>query len=161
MENITLTVNKADVYDEVAKTTSYVGAKSLGDGDAAVYDRMFVADADRTMLERFWTEACNGATEMMKRYVVSVSDQSESREVAMDKDYSVTLAISERFDTALRGGMETSLFSYFVNAIVAKWFRMTNRTDAEAYATDAASCLMDVESKMYHRKAPVRKEVKE
>ena len=44
MINITLTINKADVYKEVAQTTSYTGAKMDSDGNA--YDRIFTTDED-------------------------------------------------------------------------------------------------------------------
>ena len=85
MNNITLTVNKAYVYDEVAKTTAYTGAKMKDDADA--YDRIFTTDEDRMMLERFWVEACNGATEEFKQFIVNVSDQPESHGVELDKNY--------------------------------------------------------------------------
>ena len=68
MKTIELTVNKANVYDEVAKTTSYTGQKMQG--DATAYDRIFTTDDDRMMLERFWVEACNGATEQFKPFLL-------------------------------------------------------------------------------------------
>lgn len=154
MNNITLTVNKANVYDEVAKTTSYTGAKMKDDEDA--YDRIFTTDDDRMMLERFWVEACNGATEEFKQFIVSVSDQPESHGVELDKDYKVELELSTMFDTNLKGSMETSLFSYFVNAIVAKWFKFTNRGEAESYGEEAGNSMLDVKSKMFYRKKPKR-----
>lgn len=157
MNNITLKVNKANVYDEVAKTTSYTGAKMKDDADA--YERIFTTDEDRMMLERFWVEACNGATEEFKQFIVSVSDQPESHGVELEKDYEVELELSTMFDTRLKGSMETSLFSYFVNAIVAKWFKFTNRSEAETYGADATTAMMDVKSKMFFRKKPTRKAV--
>lgn len=157
MNNITLTVNKAYVYDEVAKTTAYTGAKMKDDADA--YDRIFTTDEDRMMLERFWVEACNGATEEFKQFIVNVSDQPESHGVELDKNYTVTLELSTMFDTRLKGSMETSLFSYFVNAIVAKWYRFTNRGEADSFGEDATTAMLDVKSKMFHRKKPQRKEI--
>ena len=96
MKNIELKINKARVYDEVAKTTSYTGVKMQGDESA--YDRIFTTDADREMLERFWVEACNGATEQFKPFLVSVTDQPMSHGVELDKDYEVKLELSSSFD---------------------------------------------------------------
>ena len=54
MNEKTLTTDKNDVYEEVAKTTSYAGAKT---DDATAYDKIFTTDADKEMLERFWQES--------------------------------------------------------------------------------------------------------
>ncbi len=148
MEKITLTVNKADVYDEVAKTTSYTGAKMQGDAEA--YERIFTTDADHTMLERFWTESCNVVTDLLKRFLAGDGSKDAS------DVYEVTIEPSISFDMTLRGSMEASLFSYFVNAIVSKWFKFTNREETVSYEGAASKCLLDVKSKLYYRKKPLR-----
>lgn len=146
MQNISLTVNKAAVYDEVAKTTSYAGAKMQDDEGA--YERIFTTDDDRMMLERFWVEACNGATERLKQFITGVTDGAEG--------YDVRLEMSGSFDVNLRDSMETSLHSYFVGYIVAKWFKFTNKGESESYAGDAAGAMDDVMRKVYYRKKPTR-----
>ena len=50
MTDIALTVNKESVYEEVAQTTSYTGAKM---NDELAYNRIFTTDEDKSMLERF------------------------------------------------------------------------------------------------------------
>lgn len=154
MNNITLTVNKQKVYDEVAKTTAYAGAKMTDDSGA--YDRIFTTNADRMMLERFWVEACNVATEEFKPFIISVSEQSEGYEVDLTKNYSVELELSSRFDTNLKGSMETSLFSFFVATIVGKWCKFTDKGETDSYINDAQKAMMDIRSKMYYRKKPMR-----
>ena len=64
MINITLTVNKEKVYEEVAQTTSYTGAKM---DDEHAYDRIFTTDEDKSMLERFWNECRNTVCNSMKK----------------------------------------------------------------------------------------------
>ena len=154
MKNIELKINKARVYDEVAKTTSYTGAKMQGDKSA--YDRIFTTDADREMLERFWVEACNGATEQFKPFLVSVTDQPMSHGVELEKDYVVELELSNNFDESLTGSIETSLFSYFVALIVSKWYKFANKDESESYGGDAAGAIDDVMKKIYYRKKPKR-----
>lgn len=154
MKNIELKINKASVYDEVAKTTSYTGVKMQGDESA--YDRIFTTDADREMLERFWVEACNGATEQFKPFLVSVTDQPMSHGVELEKDYEVNLELSSSFDESLKGSIETSLFSYFVAMIVSKWYKFTNKGESESYGTDAVGAIDDVMRKIYYRKKPTR-----
>lgn len=154
MKEIELSVNKANVYTEVAKTTAYTGSKMQDDKEA--YSRIFATDEDREMLERFWVEACNGATELLKQFIVTVSDQPMSHGVELDKNYVVRLELSSSYDESLNSSIETSLFSYFVAVIVAKWYHFCNKGDAESYEHDAQLALDDVRSKIYYRKKPRR-----
>ena len=57
MKIIVFQIQKDTVYNEVAKTTSYTGAKM--EGDEGAYDRIFTTDEDKIMLERFWNESKN------------------------------------------------------------------------------------------------------
>lgn len=155
MKEITLTVNKADVYDEVAKTTSYTGVKMQGDEGA--YERIFTTDGDRLMLERFWVEACNASTEEFKPFITSVSEQSANGcGTPIDRNYVAELELSSSFDETLRGSIESSLFSFFVASIVSKWYKFTNKEEQASYAADAVLMMQDVMSKLYFRKKPKR-----
>ena len=154
MNNITLTVNKANVYTEVAKTTSYAGAKMQGDEGA--YERVFTTDADRMMLERFWAEASNVATGKLRRHIVRVTSYPESHGVELDRNYEVELTLSSSFDPALTNSISSSLFSFFVYYIIGKWFGFSNKNDAPAYIVDADLQMEEVLRKIFHRKKPQR-----
>lgn len=145
MTQIELTVVKTAVYNEVAKTTSYTGAKMVGDEDA--YLRIFTTDEDQEMLERFWDEAVSGAEEQFKPFIVSTSN---------GENFTATLSMSSSFDINLKNSIEKSLFSYMVAMIVAKWYRIANKQEAESYGNDAIGAMDDVMKKIYYRKKPVR-----
>ena len=150
----TFTVNKANVYNEVAKTTSYTGAKMEKDDNA--YQRIFTKDEDRLMLERFWIETCNAVTDQLKQFIVSVSDQAVNYDINLEMNYEVTLELSSSYDTNLSGSVNTSLFSFFVSSIVSKWFKFTNKEDEEIYVKEAVGLMNDVISKVYWKKKPKR-----
>ena len=156
MKNITLTVNKVLVYNEVAKTTAYTGAKQLTDEDKNAYDRIFTKDDDRLMLERYWNEATDDATELFKPFLVSVSSHPENGGLQLDNNYEAHLEMSNSFDEHLTDSMESGLFSFFVAAIVSKWYKFANKDDSDVYLKDAAAILQGVAQKLYHRKKPVR-----
>lgn len=156
MKTFLLRVNKIGVYDEVAKATSYVAAKKI-DADSGAYDRIFTTDEDRLLLERFWVETCNDVTGMFKPFIISVVEQPISHGVDLARDYILQLSLSESFEDSLMGGIETGVFSFFVVSILAKWFRISNKDEAEIYFKEAASIIMEVNSKLYFRKKPVRK----
>lgn len=154
MKNITLSVSKERVYDEVAKSTSYVGAKMTSD-DAA-YSRIFTKDSDRLLLERFWAETCSAVTDQLKRFIVSVNSHVVSNVIDMENDYEVELKVSELFDEALIDSIETSLFNCFVASITSKWFKYTNREEVESYSLESAGYLDEILAKIYHRVRPTR-----
>ncbi len=153
MNSVTLTVKKLSVYNEVAKTTAYAGAKMEGDDKA--YERIFTTEKDRSMLERFWSEACNAATDTFKPFITSVSNKVTVGNDTEDA-YSVELELSSMFDTNLQGSIEASLFSFFVASIVAKWCKFTDKQETESYTNDAESSMRDIKSKIYYRKKPTR-----
>ena len=145
MINITLTVNKEKVYEEVAQTTSYTGAKM---DDEHAYDRIFTTDEDKSMLERFWNECRNTVCNSMKK-VLNLESET-------DGVFSLALELSNSFDEALKESMQRSLFSFFVMNITAKWYTFTNKEEATGYATEAATYLEDIMRKAYFKKRPVR-----
>ncbi|MCU6767350.1 hypothetical protein OCV73_00035 [Barnesiella propionica] len=148
MKEITLIVNRASVYDEVAKTTSYTGAKMQNEDETA-YNRIFTTDEDQQMLERFWIEACHIATDNFKPFIMHVSKYTES-------DYIVKLKLSSSFDENLNATTESSLFSFFVVTIVAKWYQFTNKGETEYYTNYATKLMTDVMRKIYWKKKPKR-----
>lgn len=143
--DLTLTVNREEVYKEVAQTTSYTGAKM---DDEHAYDRIFTTDEDKTMLERFWNESKTTICNALKRVLESEAEASG--------DYRLSLALSNSFDEALTDSMQRSLFSFFVMNITAKWYTFTNKGEAAGYASEAATYLDDIKRKCFFKKKPTR-----
>ncbi len=147
MTNITLTVTKSKVYEEVAKITSYTGVKKVGDNGA--YDRILTTDEDKDLLERFWSEAKNTVCNNLKK-ALSEDEESSSGE------YAISLNLSSSFDTQLTDSMQSSLFSFFAISITAKWFAFTNKDEAANYAAEASVYMDDIMRKVFYKKKPVR-----
>lgn len=145
MIEVTLTIDKESVYEEVAQTTSYTGAK-MDDEDA--YERIFTTDDDKSMLERFWNESKNTIANSLKRILLN--------EQETDGTYSLQLGLSSSFDEALTDSMRRSLFSFFVMNITAKWYTFTNKQEATGYASEAATYIDDIMRKAFFRKKPSR-----
>ena len=141
----TLSVNKGNVYEEVAKTTSYTGAKM---DDQSAYDRIFTTEEDKAMLERFWDESKNSIAGSLKKFL---TDEQET-----DGSYTLTLGLSASFDESLLESMGRSLFSYFVMNITAKWYTLANKQEAADYAAAAASNVDDIMRKAFFKKKPKR-----
>ena len=142
---ITLKVNKETVYNEVAKTTEYTGAKM---DDEHAYEVISTTDEDKAMLERFWNECKNMICNSLKKVLVS--------EVEAEGEYSLTLGLSTAFDESLTESMQRSLFSFFVMNITAKWYTFANKSEATGYATEAATYIEDIMRKAFFKKKPTR-----
>lgn len=143
--NITLNIKKDAVYEEVAQTTSYTGAKM---DDEHAYERIFTTDEDKSILERFWNESKNTICNELKKVLCSETD--------IDGDYTLELGLSDAFNTTLIPSMESSLFSFFVMNITAKWYTFTNKGEATGYASEAATNMEDIKRKAFFKNKPIR-----
>lgn len=144
--DIELKVNKEAVYDEVANTTEYTGAKM---DDEHAYEVMSITEEDYAMLERFWNECKALVCGSLKRVLVSENETEEG-------EYKLTLGLSSAFDECLTESMQRSLFSFFVMNITAKWYTFTNKSEATGYATEAATYIEDIRRKAFYKKRPAR-----
>ncbi len=147
MATITITVNRAEVWDEVAKATGYTGSK-LSDKDQNAYDRILLTDSDRKDLDRFWEETMTEANTQLKEMIEEESGSAG--------DYIVTLHVSRMYDQTLNRSVQSALTSYFVAAITARWFKWANKDEADSYFHDAATILEEALRKLYSRKRPQR-----
>lgn len=145
MISVAFTIDKDKVYEEVAKTTSYTGAKM---DDETAYDRIFTTDGDKDMLERFWSESKNTVCNSLKKLLAG---EEETEGI-----YTLSLELSNSFDEALTGSMQRSLFSFFVMNITAKWYTFTNKQEATGYAAEAATYIDDIMRKAFFKKKPIR-----
>ena len=139
-------IGKADVYREVAKTTSYGGAKETEDEGA--YERVFTTDEDQEMLERFWSEAKDAAVGRLKK-VVEAEGEKEGV-------FSLRLTLSSAFDEALEESMARGLKDFFVLYVTGKWLGISKAKAAEEYLKSAAAVLEEIGRKAFYKKAPVR-----
>lgn len=156
MQEISFGVIKNVVFDEVAKTTAYIGAKNtLSDGKSA-YDQMFVTDADRNMIERFYRESADMVTNLLKRFVKNVSVLSVGGNLDMGENYTLEVELSDRFDDNVTSSINSSMFSFFVNSMVAKWCEITANDKVKEYADTAAAALQDIKEKVFYKVAPTR-----
>ena len=142
----TFSLNKNNIFEEVAKTTLYTGVKM--DTDEKAYERIFTTDEDKIILNRFWEESKNTVCDFLKRILSSVNERSDILTIVFD--------LSSSFDTGLKSSMQSSLISFFVMNITSKWFNLTNKKEAESCAAEAATYLEDVKRKALYKKRPTR-----
>lgn len=150
----TLTVNRADVYAELASSTAYTGVKRSKDPaaqDDEALDRIATIDEDKEQLQRFWDEARTEVAQALIRFIIT-EEMDETTGY-----YRLTLELPSSFDETMLPSMQLSLFSYFVQSIAARWFALaSNKGDVEAYAAGAKAYLDDVRQKAFYKRRPTR-----
>lgn len=158
---------------EVAITTAYTGGKM--DGDEKALHRISTVDEDETHLERFWEESradicqeliglvtfegmvnssINGG--LIVNPLTPRASASVQSAVTTQPHYELRLEVSKSFDEALLPSMRLSLFSFFIQNIVAKWYIYTNKGEAGDYADKASTLLDDIHRKAVYKKKPTR-----
>jgi predicted glycosyl hydrolase (DUF1957 family) len=75
---------------------------------------------------------------------------------AIADDYNIELEVSKFFDVTLLPRIVASFRSYFISAIVSKWYMFCNKGEAQTYATEAVAMLADAMRKLYSRRRPTR-----
>jgi hypothetical protein len=155
-KQIKLTVRKLDVYNEVAKTTAYAGAKQLDDDEHA-YDRVFTTDEDRLMLERYFGEASREiVSNLPTSYIVEVCDYNTGTGIDLNADYKLTLEIPEAFPDALAASVEATMSFFFTTYIVSQWLALQKDETASVYAEKAQIFLGNISTLLHRRSRPVR-----
>lgn len=151
MANFTLTITKSNIYEEVAKTTAYIGAKNkLEDGKSA-FDQVFVTDADLTMIDRFFNESLDSLRNVLKQFISGVS--------VADVTITWQLEMPSRFDDNLLESIKSSANSFLVNSIIGKWCEITANDKVKEYADNAAALLLDIKDKAFFKKKPTRTKI--
>lgn len=151
MADLTISIKKSDIYEEVAKTTAYIGAKNkLEDGKSA-FDQVFVTDADLTMIERFFNESLDSLRNVLKRFISGGS--------GVDGTITWQLEMPSRFDDNLLSSTNSSANSFLVNSIIGKWCEITANDKVKEYADNAAALLLDIKDKAFFKKKPTRTKI--
>lgn len=149
MRDIRISINRDKVYEEVAKTTAYIGGKNLDANGKSLYDQVFVTDADKEMLEGYWNAAIGDVSASLES--VLTTERSDS-----DEEETFGLRVSNLFKESLVKTLETTAFSYVVNKVVAEWCLVVSKDKAEDYLSKSNALLVKMDAILYMRKRPTR-----
>lgn len=151
MADFTLTIKKSDIYEEVAKTTAYIGKKTTVEDGKSAFDQIFVTEADLAMIERFFNESLDALRNVLKRFISGGS--------GADGTISWNLDMPSRFDDNLLSSINSSANSFMVNSIIGKWCEITANDKVKEYADNTAALLLDINEKAFYKKKPTRTKI--
>lgn len=151
MADFTLTIKKNDIYEEVAKTTAYIGNKATVEDGKSAFDQIFVTEADLSMIERFFNESLDALRNVLKRFISGGS--------GVDGTINWELEMPSRFDGNLLSSINSSANSFLVNSIIGKWCEIAANDKAKEYTDNAAALLLDIKDKAFFKKKPTRTKI--
>lgn len=152
MADTVLTIKKSDIYDEVAKTTAYIGKKTISEDGKSAFDQIFVTEADLAMIKRFFNESLDALINVLKRFISGGSS-------GVDGTITWELEMPIRFDDNLLSSINSSANSFLVNSIIGKWCEITANDKVKEYADNAAALLLDIKEKAFYKKKPTRNKI--
>lgn len=144
MRPIEIFINKADVYDEVVKTTAYTGAKQAIDDKS--FDKVFMSDAEFEMLDRYWKEICAEISLKLSEWIESIETESAV----------ITLNVADGFNDALTESLTQAITSYFVTSLLSKWYSIAIPALAEGMIAESILHIKRVTELVNQRKRPVK-----
>lgn len=151
MADITIQIDKQEVYEEVSKVTAYIGGKNVDANGKTLYDQVFVTDADLAIIERFFNESLDSLRNVLKRFISGGS--------GVNGTITWELEMPSRFDENLLSSINSSANSFMVNSIIGKWCEITANDKVKEYADNAAALLLDINNKAFFKKKPIRKKI--
>lgn len=151
MRNTTITISKDSVYEEVAKTTAYIGAKAVDANGKNLYDQVFVTEADKAMLEGYWSDSIKTLVIALQENVGKVSEAGDE-----EGNVRIVLGMPGNWNENLRQALAESCKQYAVNKILADWCTISHKDTAETYTAKATEQLREAGNLLYARKRPTR-----
>lgn len=147
MADITIQIDKQEVYEEVSKVTAYIGGKNVDAKGKTLYDQVFVTDADKEMIDSFFSSATSNVATALEH---TLKDMETN-----DIGFNLTLRMPGNFRITMEKPLTESIIEYIENSIVAAWCDITKK-DEESYATNASALLQQINAMQYLRQRPKR-----
>ena len=147
MADITIQIDKQEVYEEGSKVTAYIGGKNVDANGKTLYDQVFVTDADKEMIDSFFSFATSNVATALEH---TLKDMETN-----DIGFILTLRMPSNFRKTMEKPLTESIIEYIENSIVAEWCDITKK-DEESYATNASALLQQINAMQYLRQRPKR-----
>lgn len=155
MKNIILSTLYSSVFEDVMRTTSYLGAKeALGLDDDSVpgpgrtFDRVAVMEADLSIIRRFAFDAACAIGKRL-RGVLTGTEQSVD-------EVKLHLAVSDSFDDGLSENLLSNYSAYITAAVTARWLRLAHPAKESKWETEAAMLADEISGIIFYRLPPKR-----
>jgi len=154
--NVTLHMSEL-IYDVQNKT--YLTGRSRKDGNNVEAVANMQADDDDENLNqvlRCIGDSYSDLKSRMSEYLTDSGTSVSNEQLSSSSDLTLSLLLPSNYNFAAKNAVSSSMHQYIVNNAVAKWFNITNKSDAAEYAAFAASNLSTLDAALNKRVRQVR-----
>lgn len=151
-------IRKLEVYKEVEKLTSLIGAStSAGDGESA-YNAVTANEYDSPVLNTFWIEATGNIINMLMRYLDGKTLSHSLYKDEIGEVFGISLKLPKRFDMNLTGSIENGLKLMLADLVTAGWMGLKLPDRKAEFVDKANEIALDVKMKILN-KIPQKREL--
>lgn len=160
MIEVQLTIDKAQVYQEVAKTAEYVATKM---GDNLAYERISIVDENEEMLERILNTAYAVCVEMLYPYT---KEEIPKGQVDLDdilhapEEYVINLCLPDSFSLSTVNLLNKLIHEYLIYSVLSHWMSIANPSSVENWEVKRQAVKRKIQTCLMSRRVPIRRKLK-
>ena len=157
MKEVTISITKKTLFEDVARYTAYEGKKGSEVGnDANFYEKAFTTDADREQLNHYLTEAVSVIVAMLRRYASEIVLPQKDIPLELTDEFSLTLHLPDEYNDAYTASIGEDVRTYIASFIAFKWLSMIDTDRAVRYKTQVEDTMKLLRMKVWRKDAPTR-----
>lgn len=144
MAAVTVTLSNQVLIAQVAMRASFEGRSARDTDGSSLYDTVRVTEQDHPLLESFIADARDNLV-------------AQYPDLATINTGNVVYTIeSSVWDTNLETAVQAQSIGFIVNYCCRRWFELRLPAVVQSYQDRAALCILNLNTILYSRKAPVK-----
>lgn len=148
MKEITITIDRSAIDNEVSKATAYIGSKAQGEEVGNEYSRLYATEEAVAEMDDFFDNALSLVGAELRQFATGEWDKAS---------LSIKLNMPELWSTNLKSSLEQNIQHIIACVMTSSWLaKYIGSERAKEYSDDASSLLADVRAILYHRDRPKR-----
>lgn len=141
-------INFVDVSNDVGRLSANIGASSADGEGNPLYDFVATTKYDADLLRKFWWAALPSLTQVFHQFLACTVEEGDTRIYQLN--------LPGNFNLNVLDSLRTTAHEFMVNSLLAAWCGIKAKSEQEQYAQKAAANMLDIYSKLYTRRPPIR-----
>ena len=140
-------INRSAVMDKVSAESVYLAGRAQGT-DEQTFDRLYVTDEDKQLLDSYYNDAVSALVSAINEYVSDLSDINASS--ALRDDTTLTLNLPAHAGVGI-STLASDITNYIVSAVLADYLARLADERSSLYSDSATALLQSVNDKLNSR----------
>lgn len=152
----TIEIDKKKIFDEIAKKTSYIGAKSKDDKD---YDRIFVSDENEEFFETTFNLAHSECKEFLFAFTKEevIPDGNKDKPQQLFPNYNITLSLPKHFSHTTITLLTNLINEYITCRLLSEWIMIVKPENHSYWIERYLSTKQQISTALMARTQPLKR----